>query len=83
MSNTPHDLHQEFPELADRITVLKTSDAHFARLAAEYHEVNDTIHRAETNVAPMEDLAMIDLRKDRGRLRDAIYAALKAAQPTS
>ncbi|MGR3323154.1 MAG: YdcH family protein [Pseudooceanicola sp.] len=83
MSNTPHDLHSEFPEFADAITALKTSDAHFARLAEEYHEVNDTIHRAETNVEPMEDLAMIDLRKTRGRLKDEIFAALKAGQPTS
>lgn len=83
MSNTPHDLHAEFPEYAEAITALKTSDSRFARLAAQYHEVNDMIHRAETNIDPMEDLAMIDLRKTRGRLRDDIYAALKAAQPTS
>jgi len=83
MSNTPHDLHAEFPEFAAAIGPLKASDTHFARLAAEYAEVNDRIHRAETNIEPMEDLAMIDLRKQRGALKDEIYVLLKKAQPTS
>ncbi|OWU85161.1 hypothetical protein ATO6_08970 [Oceanicola sp. 22II-s10i] len=83
MAHAPHELHEDFPGYAETITALKTSDAHFARIAAEYHEVNSTIHRAETNVEPMDDLAIIELRKDRARLKDEIFAALKAAQPTS
>jgi uncharacterized protein YdcH (DUF465 family) len=76
MSHVPHELHEEFPEHAARITTLKTSNAHFARLADEYHEVNRAVHRAETRVAPMEDLAMDDLRKKRMRLKDEIYRML-------
>ncbi|NIZ10234.1 YdcH family protein [Pseudooceanicola sp. HF7] len=83
MSNTPHQLHDEFPEYADALHALKVSDAHFARLAEDYQNVNGQIHRAETNIAPVEDLAMIELRKQRGALKDQIFAALKAAQPTS
>ncbi len=83
MSHTPHELHAEFPDYAETISALKAKDAHFARLAAEYHEVNSDIHRGETNVEPVEDLAMIEMRKKRGRLKDEIFAALKAAQPTS
>ncbi|MGH1423552.1 MAG: YdcH family protein [Pseudooceanicola sp.] len=83
MSHTPHELHEEFPQFAEAITQLKTSDAHFARIAAEYHEVNSQIHRSETNIEPIEDLAMIELRKQRGILKDEIFAALRAAQPTS
>lgn len=78
MSHTPHELHEEFPEHAGRITTLKVEDAHFARLATEYHEINRAIHRAETNVEPMEDLALVDLRKKRGKLKDEIYRMLKA-----
>ena len=39
MSHTPHELTEEFPDLADKIHALKTSDAHFAKLADEYHEI--------------------------------------------
>lgn len=77
MTNTPHELHEEFPAHADRISTLKQVDAHFARMADEYHQLNRQIHRAETNVEPMEDLAMIDLRKQRAALKDNIYAALR------
>ncbi|MWB77843.1 DUF465 domain-containing protein [Pseudooceanicola sp. 216_PA32_1] len=83
MSNTPHELHEDFPDFAAAITALKTSDAHFARLAGDYHAINGRIHRAETNVEPMDDLTVITLRKERAALKDAIFAALKAAQPTS
>ncbi len=78
MSHTPHELHEEFPELANKITELKTSDAHFAKLADEYHELNRAVHRAETNVEPVEELAEVDMRKKRAALKDQLYNMLKA-----
>jgi len=81
MSNTPHDLTAEFPEFAETMTQLKQRDAHFARMAADYREVNGAIHLAETNIAPIDDLPMLDLRKRRARLKDAIFARLRDAQP--
>lgn len=78
MSNTPHELHEEFPEHAEKISELKQSNAHFAKLADEYHEVNRAVHRAETNVEPMETLAETDLRKRRGVLKDEIWGILSA-----
>lgn len=76
MANTPHELHEEFPELAERITALKTSDAHFAKLANDYHEVNRAVHRAETNVEPTDDLNEAQMRKQRAALKDEIYKIL-------
>lgn len=76
MSHTPHELHEEFPELADKITELKSSNAHFAKLADEYHELNRAVHRAETNIEPMDTLAETELRKKRGLLKDEIYGML-------
>ncbi|WP_425040847.1 YdcH family protein [Primorskyibacter sp. S187A] len=76
MSHTPHDLVAEFPDKAELISQLKQSDAHFARLADEYHDLNRAVHRAETNVEPMEQLAETDLRKRRAALKDAIWQAL-------
>jgi uncharacterized protein YdcH (DUF465 family) len=78
MSHTPHELAADFPELADRIHELKESDPHFARLMEEYHELNRRVHRAETNVEPMEDLALVEIRKQRAALKDDLYRMLKA-----
>jgi len=77
MSHTPHELHEEFPEHADKITALKTQDTHFARLAEEYHEVNRAVHRAETLVEPVEELTEVEMRKQRAALKDEVYAYLK------
>ncbi len=79
MSNTPHELAEEFPDKVELMSQLKQSDAHFSRLAEEYHEVNRTVHRAETNVAPMEELAEVELRKKRAVLKDEIWAILSKA----
>lgn len=79
MSNTPHELAAEFPDKTEAISQLKQSDAHFAKLADEYHEVNRAVHRAETNVEPLEELAEVELRKKRGALKDAIWSILAKA----
>lgn len=77
MSHTPHELHEEFPEKADKIHELKTSNQHFARLSDEYHEINRAVHRAETDVEPTDDAHMQEMRKQRMALKDEIYAMLK------
>ncbi|GAA6207983.1 hypothetical protein NBRC116601_12760 [Cognatishimia sp. WU-CL00825] len=79
MSHTPHELAEEFPEHAEKMSELKQTDAHFARLSDEYHQVNRDIHRAETNVEPMNESAETDLRKKRGALKDEIYRVLSTA----
>ncbi|NOD74671.1 MULTISPECIES: YdcH family protein [unclassified Ruegeria] len=79
MSHTPHELAEEFPDKVELMSQLKQSDAHFARLADEYHEINRVVHRAETNVEPMEDLAEVELRKKRAALKDEIWAILSKA----
>ncbi|WP_170753172.1 YdcH family protein [Ruegeria lacuscaerulensis] len=79
MSHTPHELAEEFPDKVEVMSQLKQSDAHFARLAEEYHEINRVVHRAETNVEPMEDLAEGELRKKRAVLKDEIWAILSKA----
>lgn len=78
MSHTPHELHEEFPEFADKMTDLKTADAHFSKLAEEYHEINRAVHRAETDIEPTSDLAQTEMRKKRAALKDEIYQILSA-----
>ncbi|EEX08077.1 conserved domain protein [Ruegeria lacuscaerulensis ITI-1157] len=79
MSHTPHELAEEFPDKVELMSQLKQSDAHFARLVDEYHEVNRAVHRAETNIEPMEELAETELRKKRAALKDEIWAILTKA----
>ena len=78
MSNTPHELAAEFPEHIAKISDLKQTDAHFARLAEEYHEINRAVHRAETNVEPMENLAEAEMHKKRAALKDELYRLMSA-----
>ena len=78
MSHVPHELAEEFPGHVDRMHDLKQSDAHFARLFDEYHEVNRAVHRAETNVEPMDGLAETELRKQRASLKDQIWGYLSS-----
>ena len=76
MSHTPHELHEEFPDKAEKISALKQSNAHFAKLADEYHVINRQVHRAETNIEPMDNLAETELRKRRAALKDEIWSML-------
>lgn len=79
MSHTPHELHEEFPDKAERIHALKLSNAHFARLAEEYHEINRAVHRAETGVEPIDGIAETAMRKKRAALKDEIARILAEA----
>ena len=79
MSNTPHELSDDFPDKAEQIHALKAKDPHFAKLADDYHEINRAVHRAETDVEPVSDEHMNEMRKERMRLKDEIAALLSAA----
>ena len=79
MGHTPHELHEEFPEFSEKLTTLKETDAHFAQLHDEYHEINRAVHRAETDVEPTDDLHLSEMRKQRIALKDQIYAMLTHA----
>ena len=76
MSHTPHELAEEFPDMIERMHDLKENNPHFARLFDEYHEINRTIHRAETNVEPVEELTEVTMRKQRMTLKDEIWSML-------
>jgi uncharacterized protein YdcH (DUF465 family) len=77
MSNTPHTLHDEFPADAQKISALKVSDAHFAKLLVDYDMVNDKVHRAETRLDLVTEAEEQALRKSRSHLKDQIAAALQ------
>lgn len=76
MSNTPHTLGEEFPGKLEAIHALKAKDANFAHVLKEYDEVNDQIHKAETNLEPVSNEHEALLRKRRLALKDKIASAI-------
>ncbi|MFT5649269.1 MAG: hypothetical protein ACJAXK_000161 [Yoonia sp.] len=76
MSHTPNELAQEFPQAIAQMHDLNASDAHFAKLSSDYHELNRAVHRAETDVEPTSDDHLTDMRKQRLALKDQIAAYL-------
>jgi uncharacterized protein len=79
MSHVAHELTEEFPDKAAQIHALKLSDAHFARLVDDYHEVNRAVHRAEGRIDTLDDSAESALRHKRMQLKDEIFRKLSAA----
>ena len=72
-----HVLTNEFPEYAQKIAELKTSDDAFLKLYVNYEEVNALIqHYEEGEVNHTTDEHLTDLRKKRVHLKDDIYAYL-------
>ncbi len=76
----PHAIHEEFPNDSEIIHELKISDAHFARLLAEYDSVNDEVVAAETFVKPTSEEYESELRRRRVLLKDDIARAISAAK---
>jgi uncharacterized protein YdcH (DUF465 family) len=79
MSNTPHELAEEFPTQGEAIRSLKQREARFAALVDEYVAVNRQVHRAETRVDIVTEAEESVLRHKRSHLKDQIARALAAA----
>ena len=80
MSHTPHELHDEFPDAAQKIHALKLSDPHFATLADRYHVLNREIHRIDSGIEPASDDRTEALKKERLSLLDAVSQSLNDGQ---
>ena len=64
-------------EFRDRIHALKESNAHFAHLRAQYHEVAKELHRIETEAETPGDEYVEGLKRKRLALKDELYLILK------
>lgn len=71
-----HTLVKEFPEHKEAIHNLKESDHHFARLFAEYHDVDKQVFRMEEDIEPAADHIIEDAKKRRLSLKDELFAIL-------
>lgn len=72
-----HDLHHEFPKFEQEIRQLKMSDAHFARLFKEYHELDQEVRRIEEGVETTSDEYLETQKIARLHLKDELFTMLK------
>lgn len=83
MSNAPaeehldHALSEEFAGQAERIHVLKQSDAHFRKLLDQNHALWKEIQQIQKNIHPASDEALETLEKTRLLVLDEIAARLR------
>ncbi len=77
MLGESHDLLHEFPELADKIQNMRNQDQSFARLMDTYNDLDQRIRELEELAQPVADETMEDLKKQRLRLKDQLYARLR------
>lgn len=83
MSHTPHELHAEFPDAGEILHDLKMGNAHFNKLAEQYHETNREIHRIESGVEPASDDRAEALKKTRLHLIDEIAGMIAKAKQSA
>ena len=79
MSVEHHDLIHEFPELKERIHVLKVNDSHFRRLFEAYHELTRSVENMENEVTPVSTQIEEEAKVRRVHLKDELYRMLTAA----
>lgn len=80
MTHIPHSVAAEFPDAHQILHRLKSSNAHFNRLADEHHDVNHEIHRIEVGQEPASDERTEMLKKRRLALLDEIAAMISAEE---
>ncbi|WP_035055188.1 YdcH family protein [Andreprevotia chitinilytica] len=68
-----------FPEFRDRISQLKTENAHFAKLFHRHNELDQEIKNLEADKIPSASIQIENLKKEKLRLKDSLYAILREA----
>ena len=68
-----------FPEFRDLITKRKTEDAYFANLFDKHNELDQRIKNIESHIELGTHNEVEVLKKEKLRLKDAMYDVLKKA----
>ena len=68
-----------FPEYREQIAQLKSTDAHFGRMFDEHNALDQQIQRMVARDEPSTPLQIEQLKKEKLRLKDEVYAILKKA----
>ena len=78
MLGEKHDLIHEFPEFKDKIHQLKVSNAQFAKLFDEYHEIEHEVRRIEEGIETTSDDYLEEQKKKRLYLKDQLFEILQS-----
>lgn len=69
-----------FPEFRDLITRLKTSDHHFVHLFDKHNDLDQRIKNMEAHLSAGTAQDIENLKKEKLRLKDQLYAILQKAR---
>jgi uncharacterized protein YdcH (DUF465 family) len=72
-----HSILKDFPEMANRIHVMKKANSHFAALSNKYDELEHSIHSMESGAETFTDEHLDEQRKKRLKLKDELFSMLK------
>ena len=78
MESEHQDLTTEFPELAARISTLRSNHPHFARRLAEFDALTAEIEHIERNDAASGSSSLEVMKKQRLALKDELYQMLQS-----
>jgi len=81
--HTPNELTQIFARDRELVSQLKKENAHFARLADQYHTINREVHRIEAETEAASDDRTETVKKERLHLLDEITAIVSKARGTT
>lgn len=71
-----HDLHHEFPDMVEKIQLLRAQDLSFSSLCDEYNRLTGDVERLEEADIPVDDFTIEDMKKKRVKLKDDLYQML-------
>ncbi|MES9845026.1 MAG: DUF465 domain-containing protein [Candidatus Sedimenticola sp. PURPLELP] len=78
MLSEHHDIDHEFPEYHEKLTALVAVDAEFAAQVAKHDKLDDEIRELEEMGSPIADENIEAMKFQRAKLKDEIYAKLRA-----
>ncbi|MCC8402359.1 DUF465 domain-containing protein [Paraburkholderia sp. MMS20-SJTN17] len=68
-----------FPEYRDRISKLKITDAHFARLFHKHNDLDQQIKNLECATTKGKETLITGLKKEKLLLKDQLYSILRGS----
>ena len=78
MQGDHHEIEAEFPEFRQRIKELSAADPEFAASIKRHNELDSEITKLEELGQPVTDEALEKMKYERARLKDAVYARVRA-----
>ncbi len=78
MLGESHDLRHEFPDLENKIAMLRAANPEFAQRMDEYDATDAHVRNIEELGTPVADETIEELKKERLRLKDLLYLMLRA-----